>query len=85
MRQVSEKNDSILIAFAHQSLSPGCEEDADLILGTLCHPGDEAFQRLTIALVFGSCFAMFGKGTVITAIVATGERSAIENREVHSS
>src|SRR5262249_1530818 len=66
-----------------ERLAPRGEQHADHISGATADPRDEAFEALAVVGEFGRAFRALGERAVVARVVATGERPAVEDREVH--
>lgn len=80
---VAEGDQGLLIAAMDERLAPGGEEQAQPPPGVALHPGDEARQRLRVSLALGGGLWMLGLRAVGASVIATGERAAINQRQVH--
>src|SRR5579871_204863 len=85
MRQIRQHYQRILIALTDQRLPPGRKEDRDPILRSACDPPYEPLQGTTIRSMLRVGLLMLGEGAIDAAVVATGERAAIEQGQVHRS
>ena len=85
VRHGGERDKRPLVAPADQGFAPRREKHGQAVVAPLSHPGDEMLQRPLIHLVLGCGLGMFGERAVRAAIVAAGQRAAVEDREVHRS
>ncbi len=71
---------------ARESASPqGVKEHrhASHLVITLRAPNGKLGQRLVIDAQFGSRVALLGERTVVTSVIAAGQRPAVQYRQVH--
>ena len=80
LRELCQPGEGVLIPAPNEALSPGREKNAEPVIGgAVRDPVDEPFESQAVNGQLIPGFMALGKGTVRARVVATRQRTAIED------